>query len=216
MFAIRSRVASGHRRGGTQLGFPTANVELDASTISLLAPYENDVFAGWGVVEWIVEMPTATAVSGEAAAATPPPLIGTMSASPAGLSSVYPVVFSVGKNPHFKDVALTMEVHFVTSRGGPVFQRDFYGQIVRIVCVARLRGQLSFTSLDALIVAIKRDVELAVLMLERDDGTAARRLLSQPQAEAFNAVRRFLPQLLDGQRLAAAGIRAIRNESARL
>jgi riboflavin kinase len=48
---LRSVVVRGHQRGGTQLGFPTANMFLQRDTIEALAPYENGVFFGWGVVE---------------------------------------------------------------------------------------------------------------------------------------------------------------------
>lgn len=66
------------------LGFPTANMFLQRSTIEHLVPYDNGVFFGWGVVEPIKEGSVAL-----------------------------PVVLSVGHNPHFADKAVTVEVHFV-------------------------------------------------------------------------------------------------------
>nr|AGU68216.1 riboflavin kinase [Strigomonas galati] len=82
---LRGKVVHGHGRGGTQLGFPTANLELDAATIQSLKKYSNLVIVGWGCVEGL----------------------------PEHKGGPFPFAMSVGKNPHFKDVELTAEVYFI-------------------------------------------------------------------------------------------------------
>ncbi|EPY28894.1 riboflavin kinase [Strigomonas culicis] len=82
---LRGKVVHGHGRGGTQLGFPTANLELDAATIQSLKKYSNLVLVGWGCVEGL----------------------------PDRKGGPFPFAMSVGKNPHFKDVELTAEVYFI-------------------------------------------------------------------------------------------------------
>jgi riboflavin kinase len=82
-WAIRGVVVHGHGRGGTQLGFPTANVGLDDETTNALLPLQNWVYFGFGTVE----------------GAVPP--------------AVLPLVMSVGFNPHFQDKRLTVEAYFL-------------------------------------------------------------------------------------------------------
>nr|AGU68138.1 riboflavin kinase [Strigomonas oncopelti] len=82
---LRGKVVHGHGRGGTQLGFPTANLELNAATIESLKKYSNLVIVGWGCVEGL----------------------------PGHAGGPFPFAMSVGKNPQFKDLELTAEVYFL-------------------------------------------------------------------------------------------------------
>lgn len=136
-WAIRGTVVHGHGRGGTQLGFPTANVGLDLATTEMLLPLQNWVYFGWGCVE---------------AAAT------AASANPVGVEAgqVFPLVMSVGFNPHFKDKALTVEAYFMHK-----FAADFYGETVRIISCGPVREQAAFTTLEALIEIIRGDCAYA-------------------------------------------------------
>jgi riboflavin kinase len=143
IWGLRGLVVHGHGRGGSQLGFPTANIELDEETTQRLMPMSNWVYGGWGVVESSAD---------------------TSSGSPL----VLPFVMSVGFNPHFKDKALTVEVHFMHR-----FASDFYGSVARIVACYCIREQAAFTTLEALIEIIKRDCHDAATKLPNQFPAAA-------------------------------------------
>jgi riboflavin kinase len=134
-WGIRGTVIHGHGRGGTMLGFPTANIELDAATIDRLVAINNDVCYGWAMVE-DSEVPGA---------------------SKAAAYGILPMVMSVGHNPHFKDRALSVEAHFIHK-----FDADFYGATIRVVSCGIVRKMGSFTTLDALIQEINQDCAIAI------------------------------------------------------
>jgi riboflavin kinase/FMN adenylyltransferase len=67
-----------------------------------------------------------------------------------------PAVASLGTNPTFVDSgALVLEVHVLD------FDGDLYDRHVRTTFVARLRDELKFDSVDALIEQIRRDIDAA-------------------------------------------------------
>lgn len=136
-WGIRGLIVHGHGRGGTMLGFPTANIEVSEGNQieERLKDGINHVFYGWGVVE-------------------------------PNLSDIFPVVMSVGYNPHFKDVhKLAIEAHYIHK-----FEKDFYGSKVRIAVLGELRVMGAFTTLEALIEVIKGDCANAIgLLAEKHD-----------------------------------------------
>ena len=67
-----------------------------------------------------------------------------------------PAVASLGRNPTFVEAGgLVLEVHVLDWDG------DLYDRRVRTTFVARLRDELKFDSVDALVAQIRRDIELA-------------------------------------------------------
>ncbi|KEG05354.1 riboflavin kinase, partial [Trypanosoma grayi] len=94
-FALRGVVVHGHGRGGTKLGFPTANVQLTDHVTEELKRYTNLVVYGWGCV---MESGEESENSGTS-------------------KGPYPIAMSIGFNPHFHDKALTAEVHFLHEFG---------------------------------------------------------------------------------------------------
>ncbi|KAG5492737.1 hypothetical protein JKF63_01317 [Porcisia hertigi] len=137
---LRGKVIHGFGRGGTQLGYPTANVELDEPAISFLKSYDNLVLWGWGCVE-AAETGTEDASTEDA------------SSKPLG---PFPFVMSIGNNPQFRNVDISAEVHFLHK-----FSSDFYGRVVRIIAVESIRSQAAFTTLEELIQTIDNDVKYA-------------------------------------------------------
>ncbi|RNF17149.1 riboflavin kinase [Trypanosoma conorhini] len=127
-FLLSGEVVHGHGRGGTKLGFPTANLRLNDNVIQQLQAYKNLVLYGWGSV---------VAVPGKEAGGEGP----------------YPFAMSIGYNPHFKDVNLSAEVYFMHE-----FAEDFYGAVVKIVVLGVIREMGAFVSLEALVDAIKNDI----------------------------------------------------------
>lgn len=137
---LRGKVIHGHGRGGTKLGYPTANIELNPATVTQLQPFSNLVLFGYGCVE-----PPTPAESG------------------LGIGP-YPVAMSIGYNPQFQDVALSCEAHFMHK-----IPEDFYGQVVRIIALGVIREQAAFTSLEALIETIDGDILKIRELLKRPD-----------------------------------------------
>jgi len=72
----------------------------------------------------------------------------------------YPAVASLGTNPTFVERgALTLEVHVLD------FDRELYGKTVRVSFVARLRDELKYTTVEALLAQIAVDVAQARAIL---------------------------------------------------
>ncbi|HUJ60583.1 MAG TPA: riboflavin kinase, partial [Kofleriaceae bacterium] len=71
-----------------------------------------------------------------------------------------PAVASLGTNPTFvAGSALVLEVHVLDWDG------DLYGHHVRIAFAERLRDELRFDSVDALVAQIRRDIDHARVVL---------------------------------------------------
>lgn len=66
---------------------------------------------------------------------------------------VYKGATSVGKNPTFGANPLTVETYILD------FDENIYGRTIRLEFVRQLRGQITFDSIDALIVQMQEDVK---------------------------------------------------------
>lgn len=135
---MRGKVIHGFGRGGTQLGYPTANLELTDEAIQFLKPYDNQVLWGWGCVE-------TASVSEYADEAL-------RNAAPAELGP-FPFAMSIGKSPQFKNTEISAEVYFLHE-----FHADFYDCVVRIIVLEKIRMQSAFTTLEELIKTIDGDI----------------------------------------------------------
>jgi riboflavin kinase len=148
LWSIRGKVVHGHGRGGSQLGFPTANIGLDAQALELLKPMENGVYLGWAAVD-------EEGSTGSSSTATGPTFSPHL--------QVFPMVMSVGFNPHFKDQSCTVEVHFIHK-----FPNDFYERTIRVLVCDQLRQMSAFTTLEALIQMINDDIAIARRRLDQE------------------------------------------------
>ncbi|XP_017081801.1 putative riboflavin kinase [Drosophila eugracilis] len=79
---------------------------------------------------------------------------------------VYKMVLSVGWNPFYNNKEKSVETHMLHD-----FNCDLYGQILKICIAGYLRPERSFDSLEALIAAIRTDIEQAKGFLEEEDKT---------------------------------------------
>ena len=115
---VRGPVVTGDRRGGDELGYPTANLDIPAD-ICLPAP---GIYAGW------YQRPDG---------------------------SRFRSAVSVGRRPTFygADGELLVEAFLLDFTG------DLYGEPARLSFVHRLRDELAFDSVDALVDQMGRDVE---------------------------------------------------------
>ena len=114
---VRGPVVTGDRRGGAELGYPTANLAVPGS-ICLPAA---GIYTGWY-------------------------------GRPDG--SRWKAAVSVGRRPTFygAEGALLVEAHLLD------FSGDLYGEPARLSFVHRLRDELAFDSVDALVAQMGDDV----------------------------------------------------------
>jgi riboflavin kinase / FMN adenylyltransferase len=135
-FCFRGVVAHGDQRGRL-LGFPTANLPVPVE----LAFPDDGVYAGW-----------VTRRDG---------LDGHGEALPAGAAAArWPAAISVGTNPTFDGLSRRVESY--------VLDRDdleLYGAPISVEFAARIRGQIKFTDIDALIAQMQDDVRQCRVLL---------------------------------------------------
>ncbi|KAG5313095.1 RIFK kinase, partial [Pseudoatta argentina] len=74
---------------------------------------------------------------------------------------VYKMVVSIGWNPYYKNEKKSMEVHLLHK-----FQRDLYGEELKIIIGGYIRPEKDFSSLDELVTEIKNDIAIAERQLE--------------------------------------------------
>jgi FAD synthase len=67
-----------------------------------------------------------------------------------------PTVLSIGWNPHFHNPHKTIEPHLLHD-----FDKDFYGELLKVSVAGFIRPQESFSCLNDLIAAIHGDIDYA-------------------------------------------------------
>lgn len=137
-------VVHGAGRGGRDLGYPTANLDLPEHT----AVPVDGVYAGWFT---LLDEGPAGGTNGTAGTA------GTIVAG-----RTYPAAISVGTNPTFGDASRSVEA-FVLDESG-----DLYGRLAAVDFVEHVREMEKFSSVDDLLVAMGRDVERTRTILGAD------------------------------------------------
>ncbi|XP_069085491.1 riboflavin kinase [Pleurodeles waltl] len=78
-----------------------------------------------------------------------------------GNGEVHKMVMSIGWNPFYKNTKKSAETHIIHT-----FEEDFYGETLSIVIAGYIRPERTFNSLDALISAIRSDIEEAKNQLD--------------------------------------------------
>ena len=79
--------------------------------------------------------------------------------------STYPGVANVGYSPTFNQEALSVEVHLFN------FQRNIYGQTLKVHFVKRLRDEKKFSGIEELMSQIKEDIGLAKEILSQEEAS---------------------------------------------
>jgi riboflavin kinase len=131
--SLTGAVVHGFGRGSAQLGFPTANLEIDWSDAekapaagrirNFVDSHDTGIYAAWAQV------------------------------ADGANRGVYKAAVSVGWNPHFGDLERkTIEAWLLHD-----FAEDFYGRMLRLQVVGYVRPELKFDSLDGLVAAIRAD-----------------------------------------------------------
>lgn len=127
---VTGEVIHGQGRGGAQLGFPTANIDVAPG----LAVPSDGVYAAWFTADEGTER-TGVDPDGDVE-----------------LGVAYPAAVSVGTNVTFGDTARTVEA-FILDRSA-----DLYGLTGSIDFVGRIRGMEKFDGIDPLIERMNLDV----------------------------------------------------------
>jgi len=122
-YQIRGKVIKGRERGGSQLGFPTANIKLYDELCPKLGVYAVTVETTKGNF-WAVA--------------------------------------NIGFSPTFGDQMFTIEVHILD------FNHDIYNTRIRVNMVEKLRDEKKFASIHELSEQIKKDIEIAKDILEKN------------------------------------------------
>lgn len=139
--AVRSVIVHGQKRGGTLLGFPTANL-----------PPLDELLPKAGVYATLAMLPAP----GENA--LPPIALHTR---PVDNLRVFGAVTNIGVNPTFALGHLSVETHLFG------LARDLYGQPLEVAFVERLRGEQRFNGPAELTAQIARDIAEAQNVLKR-------------------------------------------------
>jgi len=131
-FTLEAPVVTGFGRGSKQMGVPTANLDPElCGGEAFLSTLPLGVFFGWAKL--------------------------------ADESAWHECVLNVGKRPTFVDGdGTTIEVHVMGSTDAtPEYDRDFYGETMRVDVCGFIRPELRFDSLPELVARIKTDIGLA-------------------------------------------------------
>ena len=146
---MTSTVARGFRRGSSELGFPTANLDMDLLTVNPLrlglnaemdTSTETDVCLPMGDVKPGVYVGCARIMKEKA--------------------KFYPCVFSVGWNPTYGNEAKTIEVHLLnidivsTLQHQEPIPSDFYGEKIEVHSLVYLRDEQKFDSIGISIIIV--------------------------------------------------------------
>lgn len=70
-------------------------------------------------------------------------------------------VTNIGKRPTFEGTGITVEAHLMD------FDRDIYGETLHLDFIERLRGEVKFSGIEALVAQINQDVEAGRNILQR-------------------------------------------------
>ena len=155
-FTLSSEVTHGFKRGSTELGFPTANLNLESLKIT------PDSYGQQGPAvdvesehtSYLDQLNTGVYVG----CAQIRSMGASSSSAPTSTTRFYPCVYSVGWNPTYNNTTKTIEVHFldidITSTLPSVYTLplDFYGEIVDVHTLVFLREEHKFEHLGMLCV----------------------------------------------------------------
>ncbi len=123
-YQIRGKVIKGRHRGGSQLGFPTANIKLHDELC---------------------------------------PKIGVYAVTVETVKGNFRGVANIGFSPTFDDHQFTIEVHILD------FNQDIYDTRIRVNMIKRLRDEKKFAGIRELSDQIKKDIEIAKEVFEKND-----------------------------------------------
>jgi len=151
-----SRLRSITRGSSSNMG-ETWGEEAPAAVAAALPHYaQGPIVKGFGRGSTELGFPTAN-FADEVIEALPEALIGGIYWGLAQVDDgqVYDMVMSIGWNPFYENKKRAMETHIVHK----FEEADLYGRQLKVIILGFIRPEQSFDSLEALIDAIRKDIE---------------------------------------------------------
>jgi len=151
-----SRLRSTTRGSSSKMG-ETWGEEAPAAVAAALPHYaQGPIVKGFGRGSTELGFPTAN-FADEVIEALPEALIGGIYWGLAQVDDgqVYDMVMSIGWNPFYENKKRAMETHIVHK----FEEADLYGRQLKVIILGFIRPEQNFDSLEALIDAIRKDIE---------------------------------------------------------
>ncbi|KAI2463729.1 riboflavin kinase [Annulohypoxylon bovei var. microspora] len=177
---MEGTVISGFGRGSKELGIPTANLPVDEAAAPWIATVKSGVYFGYASLALPADHPdhalhhrrhrgnprlradAPPASDTPTTTAAPTPTSASSTSPPASQWQIFPMVMSIGYNPFYKNSVRSAEVHVLHK-----FAADFYDAPMRLLILGFVREERDYPSLDALVVDINVDCEVARQSLAR-------------------------------------------------
>lgn len=140
-FFIHAKVVHGLKLGSTKLGYPTANLEVD---------FQDKIVPADGIYAVYVNIEGVRDKEQEISNALP--LVPYS-------STQYKGMMSIGMNPTIENKGRSMEVHIFD------FNRDIYGNTVKVSFVKKIRDEEKFNNLAELKTRLDKDKEICLGIL---------------------------------------------------
>lgn len=140
LFFIHAKVVRGMQIGSNELGYPTANLEVENT--QKLVPADG-IYAVYVTVS-----SQSSVVSAQALLTTDHYPLNT-----------YKGMMSIGMNPTIENKGRSMEVHIFD------FNQDIYGQIIKVSFLKKIRNEEKFNNMAELKAALDRDKEVCLGIL---------------------------------------------------
>lgn len=151
---MEGKVIRGYRRGSNDLGIPTANLPVDDNQTPWISGVASGAYFGWVSLR----LPPTEASN--------QPARPGVDSSPSASSefTIYPMVMSIGYNPHYRNTVRLAEVHVLHDFAG----RDLYGVEMRLLILGFIRLERAYPSTQDLIDDIHMDCDVACRSLKRE------------------------------------------------
>jgi riboflavin kinase/FMN adenylyltransferase len=149
LYSIKAKVIHGLKLGSTELGYPTANLEVEDSHKIIPA---DGIYAVYASVEG-----TRNNEQGISSVTTEK-AVDTFPLTPYHLP-LFKGMMSIGMNPTVKDKGRSMEVNIFD------FNEDIYGKELQVFFFKKLRNEEKFESMEALRLQLDKDKEDTLKLL---------------------------------------------------
>lgn len=155
-YAITAKVVHGLKLGSTELGYPTANLEVEDK--NKLIPGDG-IYAVYVSVEGIRDKESGISTPGSQLTTSDLPLTtGSLPLTPYSLP-LYKGMMSIGMNPTVEGKGRSMEVHIFD------FDQDLYGKKITVLFHQKFRDEVKFTNMAELRKQLDKDKELSLKLL---------------------------------------------------
>lgn len=150
-----AEVICGFGRGSSELGIPTANIEINQEILSTL---QTGIYYGWckiiphpdKQVHYQTRLNSETKIEINYGKKLDPKIS----------QKVFPMVMSIGWNPFYDNKQKSIEIHIIHQ-----FDCDFYGATLKYNILGYIRPELNYTTKKALIDDINLDINIAKQIL---------------------------------------------------